>query len=79
MNIIIELFRFVAIKFPEMRDSNRDISDGVGFVYADNKNPTFVLSNFPINSSLSAIGKTVNQALQAKHQEVFFDYFSYKF
>uniref|UniRef100_A0A914E5Q0 Deoxyribonuclease II n=1 Tax=Acrobeloides nanus TaxID=290746 RepID=A0A914E5Q0_9BILA len=63
---------FVAIKFPEMRDPNRDISDGIGFVYADNKNPTFVLSTFPINSSLSAIGRTVSQALQAKNQEDLF-------
>uniref|UniRef100_A0A914DVC4 Deoxyribonuclease II n=1 Tax=Acrobeloides nanus TaxID=290746 RepID=A0A914DVC4_9BILA len=63
---------FVAIKYPEMRDSNRDISDGVGFVYADNKNPTFVLSNFPINSSLSAIGKTVNQALAKDQEDLFY-------
>jgi hypothetical protein len=61
---------FVAIKIPNMPDpkfasASQWIKRGQAYYYADAKNQDFKIASMSINSSESAIGRTVQQAIDA--------------
>jgi hypothetical protein len=65
MIILIFPIRFIVYKLPRIKESTHDyVTQGLGYVYLDSKAKNFTMSDHSINSTMSAVGQTLQQIYQ---------------
>ena len=54
--------RYIVYKLPQIKESTHHyVTEGLGYVYLDSNAKHFAISDHPINSSRSAVGRTLQQ------------------